>query len=233
MSFALQRPLAEILSESLLRAGLGTAESAGADVVALAKSLIRQAQEHLYYEALWLFNRKLTTISLVQNQTDYEWPDDTVPGRILRVSAYTGTFEWTLDAGLRPEDRGAFNQTITQYTPTRWDHHDGIFEVWPAPRSASPATLRIEYHTGPAVLAADDDRPNCDAEAIILYTVQKLCVHFDRPGAADAAKMLASRIDRIKAQQDVPQQWALNRWREDDEMMTTRQRPWWRANWRP
>lgn len=171
MALSQQATLAELTSELLTLIGQGGLGVANAQLSSRAEAAIRRAQQIVNIEAAWTINRKRAAIALLAGETEYEWPDDTQPGDILRVSAVRDAndkYEWDLEAGISSADRTSWNYggfSTLQDVPFKYDFHDGVIEVGPA--SAGDVTIYMLYTLGANRMVDPSDRPSCDAEAVL------------------------------------------------------------------
>lgn len=212
MALALQPTLAELSSELLNLIGQGGTGVADPATQARARAAIRRGQAIVIQECPWTINRKRVGIALAALATTFNWPDDTEPGFIHRVSAVRSTnllYEWDLSPGIDSDDRtswayGGFS--TLQDTPFKYDIHDDTWEVGPACSDA--VTIYLLYDVGRSVLTDDGDRPNCDGEAVLLQAEMVLRNQLGgtyREAVPLCAANYQKYMDRIKAKQGVPQ----------------------------
>lgn len=171
MALPLEPTLADLTSELLTLVGQGGNGVASASMSARAEAAIRRAQKLVNLEADWTINRRRLAVALDADATEIDWPDDTLPGSIQRISAVRDSdnkYEWELAGGITPADRTSWNYggfSTLQDVPFKYSYHDGVIEVGPA--SSSAVTLYVAYVVGPSDLVSPDDRPNCDGEAVL------------------------------------------------------------------
>ncbi len=172
MALPLESTLADLTGELLTLVGQGGLGVASAALEARAQATIRRAQKLVNLEANWTINRRRLAIALDANATEFDWPDDTAPGYVESITARKtadNKYEWNLTGGITAEDRtswayGGFSTVVD--VPFKYSYHDGIIEVGPA--SSSAVTLFMTYVLGAASMVSPGDRPNCDAEAVLL-----------------------------------------------------------------
>jgi len=200
MPLDLQITLSEARAEVLNRVGMGAQGDQTQPAHPLVDSFIRQAQRDVYFEADWIEIRKFTDIPLIALQADYDWPDDTEPGQIIRMTVLNDdNREETLVGGIRPVDRSRVRNLTDGGLPALFGLHDGIIELLPFP-SVDWVTLKIEYLAKPSRLINDVDRLSFDSELIIRMAVVFTKDHYGMDNVKDEAR-LVRYIDHIRAQQ--------------------------------
>lgn len=224
MALALQPTLAEIVSEVLSAVGEGGTGVASPASQVIVKSLARRAQERLYVEARWTINRKRLGIALAADATQIEWPDDARVGSIHRVSCVRTAdtdYEWTLTAGITPDDRttwayGSYDTTAP--VPYKYDFLNDVIEVGPA--NSEACTIYVQYDEAPSALEADGDRPGCDGGALIRLTEILYRNHMGgdlRAGIPLLQNELTSYLARLRPRQGTSQGFAIGEtWAADD-----------------
>jgi hypothetical protein len=146
----------------LIRAGFSTANGQAAGYFPLVEELLRQSQNELHLEAPWLQQRKRDTVSLIEDQAEYDLPDDAPMSRVGRFAVSDGTNEYDLVFGT-----GSIrNYTQTSSKPVYCEILDNVLHLYPAP-SSTWTTLIYEYYAGPGTLVLDADRPTLPGEPLI------------------------------------------------------------------
>jgi len=200
MPLPLQKTLSEARSKVLKRLGMGAQGSQTRPSHPLIDEFINQAQQDLYYEADWVDLRKFTEVPLVALQGEYDWPDDALPGQIMRLTVLNEDGrEEQLTGDIRPVDRSRNRNLTTGSQPLLYDYHDGILEVLPVPNT-DWVTLNVEYIATAPELVEDEDRLAFDSEAIIRMAVVFAKDHYGFDNTKDEARLL-NYIRRIVSQQ--------------------------------
>lgn len=109
------------------------------------------------------FGLRESTATLVQAQSDYNYPSDILGRNVRSLYVYTtGTDPYTKVEKGTYEEVIAQGSTQTTY-PYKYVCMDGYFKVGPPP-DASNYTLRIAYTRQPTSLSADGDTMDSDDE---------------------------------------------------------------------
>lgn len=231
--------LVEMRSEVLKRCALPVELSV--DIHDQIDSFLRQAQKTYWNKFPALRTRTRRDITLTQSVTTYDLPDDFDAGSIYQVSAATNLGrEWTLEPGIRPEDRSdaALSSSSAGDEPSRYEFVDGQLLVLRAP-SADVTTLRILGHSAISLLTEEDDRPATDDEAMIQFSVielkkfkKMLTPSEARQEHADLEMGYVADVDGNQGQTDT---FLMGGQYDDpnERPIFRRDRPWWLANQRP
>lgn len=200
MPLDLQKTLSEARAEVLNRVGMGAQGDQTNPAHPLIDSFIRQAQRDVYFEADWIEIHRYTDVPLIALQSEYDWPDDTEPGQIIRMSVLNDdNREEQLVGGIRPQDRSRQRNLTDGGLPALFGFQDGIIELLPFP-SIDWVTLKIEYIASPSDLINDTDRLSFDSELIIRMAVVFTKDHYGMDNSKDEARLI-KYINHIRSQQ--------------------------------
>jgi hypothetical protein len=248
MAFELQPTLAEIVAEVLSAIGEGGTGVATPATVTQCQTMARRAQKRLYHTAAWTINRTrfsqvLAGSSTIVGTQSIDWPDQILPGHIVRIDATKVADprqEWTLEAGITPDDRSTWNFggfSTNTFTPYKWDTHDGLIELGPV--NKADVNIIIEGDSAPSALRVENDRPGCDGEAVIRLTEILLRNSLGgdyRAGLPALQSEFLAYLEDIKPKQGsgkpivVGAEWAIDDPARPSNWTTTRQRHWmWRS----
>ncbi len=248
MALPVQPTLAEITSEVLAAIAEGGTGVASANTIAQVEVMARRAQATLYQQAVWTINRVRQSVvlagsSVVTGTQTIDWPDSILPGHITRVTATRVSdprYEWSLEAGISPEDRSVWNfggfQPSTM-TPYKWDILNGLIELGPV--NKSDVNIWMQGDAAPSKLMKPDDRPGCDGEAVIRLTeiLLRNAMGGDyRAGISALKDEYQTYLDSIKPRQGTARAivpgsvWAVDDPARPSNWVTSRQRHWlWRS----
>jgi len=203
MTLSVELTLSEARTDVLNRLGMGAQTSTNSTAHPLIDSFINSAQRQLYFEADWVSLRKYLTIDLIEDQADYDWPDDVEPGQITATIAINDdNKESVLVAGIRSADRHRTRNETEGREPRLYEYHDGIIELMPFP-SAEWVSLRVEYVASLTPLVSNEDRLSFDSEAILQLAVILAKSHFGHSVTEidRAERLFREYTKRIRAQQ--------------------------------
>jgi hypothetical protein len=145
---------------------------------------INDAQQWLWSELCKTddsFGLREATATLVQAQTDYNYPSDILGRNIRSLYAYgSSTDPWKKVERRTYEEVMAEGTTQTEY-PYKYCCMDGFFKVGPPP-DASGDTLRIAYTRQPTALSDDGDTMDSDDEYAALIACEAATIALARTG---------------------------------------------------
>lgn len=167
-------------------------ELASAGVTWLSAELnqyINDAEQWLWSELCKTddsFGLREGTATLVQAQTEYNYPSDMLGRNVRSLYAYT--------TGTDPQkkvDKGTYEQVMAEGTsqveyPYKYCPMDGYFKVGPPPDN-SGYTLRIAYTRQPTALSSDVDVMDSDDEYAALIACQAALLALTRTGGDKSA----------------------------------------------
>lgn len=208
MALLPQRTLEQIIGEVLSAIGEGEEGVASIATRSMVEDQVRRAQTLVRQEANWTINRVSVDITLPSGDTSIDWPDDTGPGEIERVSATIATNpkdQWDIIAGITTDDRALWlmgNFPIATYTPYKYDISNGVIELGPA--SSVDTIIRLDYLLGDDQLVDPGSRPRCDSTAVAMKAemlVRNIRGGEFRAGIPILMKEYKDYLDRIKPKQ--------------------------------
>lgn len=165
------------------------------------------------------FGLREGTATLVQAQTDYNYPSDILGRNIRSLHTYTtGTDPYS------PVRKGSYEEVIAEGTtqneyPAKYCCMDGYFKIGPPP-DASGYTLRIAYTRQPTAMTQDTDNMDSDDEYAALIACQAALLALTRTGGDKSSieKEFTKLFDAAFADtgpDDLIQQTPLWKYKED------------------
>lgn len=166
--------LLDVRQAVLVRVGYSRESNHSANITEAVDEAIRSAHAELYPEADWVAGYATATITLSDGVADYDWPDETIPGRIDAVVVVdTIGRESLLEWGSRPNERDIANQSSSGGCPLLVDIVDGVLRLRPTPDD-SVASLLVDYRIAPSALTDDAHRIIVDPELVKQLATMKL-----------------------------------------------------------
>jgi hypothetical protein len=172
----------ELVNEVLIRCGYSTEGNQAVGVLPVCQSYVAAAEKELFPECEWLKAARRTTIELVEDVSDVDWPDDCAPGEILMVTALKTNDDDTISrfpmgAGARLQERDLAASEAGQ--PLVYEYIDEIIRIYPAP-SEDWTSIEVDYRVGPS-LYTEDDRTVVDGELLVQRATFKMKEYLDLP----------------------------------------------------
>lgn len=241
MALSQYRTRDQMVTEVLVRCGLGVQGELTSDLHPQVQGDLREAQHELWHKCRWMRNRTRVEIEAVADQTEYDFPDTMDTGSVDQVQAKdTSGRVWALEPGIRADDRSlaALEGISGTDEPSRWSVNDTVLEVLSAPGDTIESLI-IEGWLKPNPLIAPDARPAVDDEAMIRYAVIKLQKFKGQFTVAEARAELADLYEGyvadLQGDEAVPETFVMGGQYVDaqDLPLPSSSRPWWRANRRP
>lgn len=204
MALVLQPTLGEVRIATLLRCGLASEGNIPRSIQGIIDEKIRSAQKQLYKLFPWLATYVEREITLVDEQADYDIPDDTIPGKItfvvVRRKADGLLFE--MDRGIRPDEMNYINQGVAKGSqPLRFEFIDQIMRIAPKPDTDYYDALVVYYYQIPGAFTEDAERAVVDGEALKMLSEILTKEHFGGQDTAQLRKDLDTYIDKTKMEQ--------------------------------
>lgn len=205
-------PVPSMLSELRHRLAIRVGLSAQVEVnEALRDQLTEHLRSAFYFiidEAPYAALQVRRTLTLTNAQHAYDIPDDILPGNIHRLTILSDdNHEYELHYGLTPEQRsthridsGGETDTDNASLPVRWVVENGMLALYPAPDTGDYPTLVIYATATPTEPREDSDRPQLDAEALLLAAEVTFNAMARRPTATAEAR-LRRRLQTLRAQE--------------------------------
>ncbi len=130
------------------------------------------------------------TATLVQAQTDYNYPSDILGRNIRSLYCYTTSSDPYMKV-----EKGSYEEVVAEGTtqterPYKYCCMDGYFKVGPPP-DASGYTLKIAYTRQPTEMTSDTDNMDSDDEYAALIACHAALLALTRTGAD--TKMIEAR----------------------------------------
>lgn len=161
---------------------------------------IREAHNELYNMTEWMAAMKRTTVTLIDDQTAYDFPDDCWPADIVAMTVKNTTGqEFEVHPGMRPNERNA--AATASGRPLRYEIMDRTMNVYPAADTDSYTTLQLDYKTAEPAFVEDKETIVVDSRALIALAAIKVREHFGMP----VTKRMTDSCERI-IQQAVAEQ---------------------------
>ncbi len=186
--------------------GLTSRGNLNASYQPIVDYFIRDAHDFLFEKASWLRGRARHVQDITDGETDYDFPDDGMPGRIERVAVRnTSGREIDLQCATPGDARSAFSVNGDASNPRYYEFRDGVIKVYPAGNGDPWSQLVIDYQRGPARLRADTDRPTVYGPAVVKLAVIKLKDHLGTGGDMKMEmSMFLEWIESIRNNQGEP-----------------------------
>lgn len=158
------------------------------NIKAVMDEIIRSAEAQLYEQAPWIVNFVERTFPLYVDETDYDLPDDTLPGQIeaVGVRKIADGKVYRLEPGIRLGETNALGTAAG--CPQRYNFIDQIIRIAPKADIAVYDVLVMWYRQVPNGLVNDNDRTVVDGEAIKALVTILAKEHFEM-GDTDRARV--------------------------------------------
>jgi len=204
MTYPVQPTLSEIRTATLARCGMAQEGNVPRNIAAILDEKIQSAQLQLYELFPWLVTYVTATIPLIDNESDYDIPDDTEPGKITYVAVHRISDGWVyeLECGIRPNEMNYFTQSTTKGTmPLRYDYIDNVMRVQPIADTDYYDNLQLAYFQRPNAFIQDTDRCVVDGEALKMFAEILVKQHFGGQATETLEKNLDRYVSRLKVKQ--------------------------------
>ena len=198
MALPTARNLGSLRKELKDRLGFGAiGASAGANN-SLLDSMLRSAQELLYWE--YTPRSTIETDSTVisqDGQNSYTWPDDVHIDRIISIvvedTSESAPNRWPLVEGIEwTED----NYNTPKDKPRRYEVRASL-EIWPQP-DGNNYTFHIEHIKRLANFLLDGDFATVDADVILMLALGNAKSHYRHPDAGVYNQQMLRMLGRLK-----------------------------------
>lgn len=168
MSLPAAATLAQVRDEVFTRCTLNTGGDRGSRALKLVDSMIRRAQRELAVSSPWLRLLGSETITLVTDQSAYDFPDAMDPGKYAEVYIRNATslayFPLTPDPS--QGQRNGYAEANASRAFYYW-FNDGQLYITPTVDTASWDQLRIDGYRRESDLINETDLVSVDSEALI------------------------------------------------------------------
>jgi hypothetical protein len=214
MSLSQYRRLSEVRADVAIGLGMSSQGLYGTDIARMIDFWLRESQNELFFKYSWLRNVTSKTITLITNNTLYDWPDDVQDGEITNVTVVNATGRrFDLTPGISTEVRNNYYLSGAG-RPAFYDFTDGAVEIIPKPDVANYPSITLEIEVGPSALVNEDDRLSVEDSLVMQRAILK---GRDFYGMGDTKSAWATHRDYIQergAMQDIGQSWqvASRRW---------------------
>lgn len=188
------RTLADLRSELRARLGYAAAGAAAGVNQTILNSLLREAQNDLYWTHDWARLRRYTEPTIGANAHLIDYPATANPERIKAISiSLNGCWTPALKRGIPPT---LYTTQLNYAPPARWEPYEQI-ELWPATDKAYAA--RIFFIMALGSFSDDTDRATIDDDLIFKLALARGKGHYRQPDAATYEKDAAALLVKLKA----------------------------------
>lgn len=158
-------------------------------------SFLEDGQSQLWEQFDWPHLVKIGTITTAAADTEYDYPADCDPRRVLadQVAVLDNTVYTRMQEGI---DWGHRSQSSLTGMPRRYERF-ASFELWPKPDKAYTVTFKYVRNMGR--FSADRDVCDLDPGLILLHALFNAKSHYRQPDAQVYANQLQARLAQIKA----------------------------------
>ena len=208
MALPVPSTLLELRHRLAKRLGLGAQVEVNEALRDQLTEHLRSAFHYISDEAPFAALQVRRTIALTNAQHTYDIPDDILPGNIHRATILSDeNYEYELHYGITPGQRsidridsGGTTDTDNASLPVRWVVENGMLALYPAPDTSDYTHLVLYAKATPTEPREDNDRPQLDAEALLLAAEVTFNTLLRRPTQA-AERNLRRRIDTLRGQE--------------------------------
>jgi len=204
MSLAVQPTLSELRQSTLSRCGLATEGNIPRAIQNTINERIRSAQLQIYELYPWTINYVTRLITLTNQGTVYDVPDDTDEGHIdyISVRRIQDGYLFQLDRGIRPQEMNTLIlNTPTGSMPSRFQFINQTIVIQPPPDTAIYDVLSVNYFQTPSPLIEDGERVVVDGEAVRMLAEILVKEHFGGQDTQSLRASLTEYLDRKKTNQ--------------------------------
>lgn len=182
----------------LLRCGMAQQSSHNPNIQPVIDDFIRSAHHQFFNELDWIALKQRGTITLINDQTAYDFPDETNVGLINRI--------WCVDTDgvpyeIYPEPTAEQRYSVGSDAarPVFYEVRDGGINFFPATDADTYPTVYFEYVERESSLAQDSDRLQIDSELVVLKATAAARTFLGMPGAKECMDEAAYLLRQIKA----------------------------------
>lgn len=202
MALSPPEPLSWIRKEVFTRAKLNTGGDRGARALELVDSCIRRAQRELTLKAPWVRLKTTRYITLVDEVTEYDFPDDMDPGRIMQILVRDPSTKRRCDLKGDPSTQRQNNYANADAGQPRYFWFmDQALNITPKPDVDTWDRLEIIGFMAETKLVNDEDLCSVDAEALIQRANIFLRMERDLPVTPDLRDSHTAYLNDLRADQ--------------------------------
>jgi len=199
MTLPLQDTLETARYKVLLRCGMAQQGSHNANIQPVVDEFVRSAHHLFFHEVDWLSLKNRGTVALINDQTEYDFPDAANIGQISRIYCVdTDGTPYELYPAPTPVERN--NAGTDKSRPTWYEILDGGINLYPPTDADVYPTLYFDYVERESTLATDTARLQIDSELVVLQATADTKVFLAQPGAKEFQDKAVYLLRKIKAQ---------------------------------
>jgi len=173
--------LATVRQAVAIRLNAGGQADADQTFRLLLDELLRRAVAEILREADWAELRERWDVTLVNDQSIYDFPADLDPGRIETVTIVdVNGAEYELHPGIAFYERDALGR-MGPGLPTRYEVVNSELVILPTPLIEQYPTMRIEAYTRPAEVFNNSERVPVQREVVVQWAAALGKEHFGHP----------------------------------------------------
>jgi hypothetical protein len=220
-------PLSTLIQNLRFELGASSSPAAGINQVDQFTYLLNRAQEQIAIDFQWPRFTVDRDIPIVVGTRYYAYASDLGYDEVERVWLVWNTLYGEMRYGIGPEQFALFNSNtgFTSWPVERWMHNadSGLFELWPVPSEAPPATatseaalIRMRGTKLYTQMVNPTDMSTFPSTAIVLYAAAELLAR-DKDDSA-SAKLQAGQeyIRRLRVRQNKTRPFVMGGGREND-----------------
>jgi hypothetical protein len=210
-------PLSTLILNLKFELGASSSPAAGINQQDQLIYMLNRAQEQIAIDFEWPLFTVDRDIPIVVGTRYYAYPTDLDYSSVERVWLVWNTLYGEMSYGIGPEQFALFNSNtgFTSWPVERWMHNadSGLFELWPVPSEAPPATptsqaalIRMRGTKLYTTMVNPSDQSTFPATAIVLYAASEILMRAKDDSAQ--AKLAAGQayIRRLKVRQNKKKQ---------------------------
>lgn len=202
MSLSANKSLGDLRAELRDRLGYGSMGSSSGPITSILNSVLKEAQEDLYWQFDWKLAKKIWTLTPGIDQVFIDYPDDLNPDRVISMSSDNNTGSTVTH--FQPMEQGIDlchrNSGKVSDRPRRFELREQI-EIWPAPQ-ASGYPIRLEGIKRLARFTQDGDLLSLDDDRLVFKKALAMGKrHYGHKDAESVAAEFELMIGRIKGKE--------------------------------
>jgi hypothetical protein len=206
-------PLGTLITNLRFELGASSNPAAGINQRDQLVYLLNRAQEQIAMDFEWPVFTIDRDIPIVVGTRYYAYPSGLEYGDVERVWLVWNTLYGEIAYGIGPEQFALFNSNtgFTSWPVERWMHNadSGLFELWPIPSEAPPATptsqaalIRMRGTKPYTTMVADSDMSTFQSTAIVLYAAAELLARQKDDSASIKLEAGKEYIRRLRVRQN-------------------------------